>query len=194
MSDQRNPTYTHLLDLAEGLFNEKGYDGVSLRDLAAALSIKHASLYHHVPGGKQQLYSAVMERTLYRHRDGMEAAIRDTPGNIIDRLRAVAAWILHQPAFDEHRMRTQDLPHLAPERQQALAFLAFRSFQQPVRDLLLIARQNGEIDVQNIDLAAVMFLRGIHALHNVPFQYTSTSKEAVAEEVIQLLLNGWRPR
>jgi AcrR family transcriptional regulator len=194
VTDQRSPTYAHLLDLAEGLFNEMGYDGVSLRDLARELGIKHASLYHHVPGGKQQLYIAVMERTLHRHRVGIETAIRETQGSIVDKMRAVAAWILGQPPFDEHRMRTQDLPHLPPEQQQALSFLAFRSFQQPVRDVLLIARQQGEIDLHNIDLAAVMFLRGIQALHDVPFEYTTTSKEAVAEDVIQLLLNGWRPR
>jgi AcrR family transcriptional regulator len=194
VSDQRSETYARLLDLAERWFGEKSYSEVSLRDLAGELGIKHASLYHHVPGGKQQLYIAVIERILRRHREGIEAAIRDTHGDIVDKMRAVAAWILTQPPFDEHRMRTQDVPHLAPEHGQALTFLAFRSFQQPVRDLLLLANAKGEIRVKNIDLAAVMFLRGIHALHAVPFQYTDTSKEQVAEEVIELLLNGWRPR
>jgi hypothetical protein len=31
-----------------------------------------------------------MERTLHRHRAGIEAAIRETPGEIVDKMRAVA--------------------------------------------------------------------------------------------------------
>jgi AcrR family transcriptional regulator len=194
MSEQRGETYNHLLDLAERWFVERGYAEVSLRDIAKALGIKHASLYHHVPGGKQQLYLAVMERMLNRYRKGIETTIGETPGDLREKMRAIASWLLQQRPFDEHRMRRLDLPHLEPEHQRSLSFLSFRSFQQPMRDVLLIAREKGEIDVDNIDLAAVMFLRAIQALHDVPFQYTQTNKETVAEDVIHLLLDGWRKR
>lgn len=194
MNDQHNPTYYHLLDAAEKWFSEKSYAEVSLRDLARELNIKHASIYHHLPGGKQELYIAVMERMLNRYREGIVLTIQSTQGDIQTRMRIVAAWMLEQPPFDEHKMRTQDLPHFPPEQQRTLSFLAFRSFQQPMRDMLLIAREKGEIDVRNIDLAAMMFLRSVQALHDVPFQDTQTSQEAVAEDIIQILLNGWRKR
>lgn len=194
MTEKQSETYTLLLDLAETAFGEKGYTGVSLRNLADMLGIKHTSIYYHVPGGKQSLYVAVMERTLWRYREGIENATLRVQGDISAKMHAIAKWLLSQPPFDYHRMRTGDLIHLTPEHQRSLMYLSFRSFQQPVRDMLLLARENGEIDVRNIDLAATMFLGQIQALHNVPFEYTQTNKEAVAIEIIDLLLNGWRKR
>jgi AcrR family transcriptional regulator len=194
LTDKQSATYVQLLDLAEARFGEKGYAGVSLRELANELGIKHASLYHHVPGGKQQLYVAVMERTLQRYRAGIQEVMNKTQGDIATKLLEIAVWLLEQPPFDYHRMTTADLTHIDPEHQRSLTIMAFHSFQQPIRDVLLLARENGEITVRNLDLAAMMFLGEIQALHNVPFQYTLTSKEAVAEEIIDLLLNGWRKR
>lgn len=43
------------------LFAAHGYDGVSMRDIAAAVNVKPASLYKHF-SGKQALFDAVVER------------------------------------------------------------------------------------------------------------------------------------
>ena len=50
-----------ILDSAEALFAEKGYDGVSMRLLAETAEVSKASVFHHF-GSKQGLYSAVLER------------------------------------------------------------------------------------------------------------------------------------
>ena len=42
------------------LFRHKGYDGVSLGDIAAATGLGRSSLYHHFPGGKEQMADAVL--------------------------------------------------------------------------------------------------------------------------------------
>ena len=42
-----------VLDGAAKLFTERGYAAVTLRDIAAEVGIRHTSLYHHVPGGKE---------------------------------------------------------------------------------------------------------------------------------------------
>lgn len=50
-----------ILDAAEALFAERGFDGASMRDLATAAGLQPASLYNHFPG-KHALYEAVLER------------------------------------------------------------------------------------------------------------------------------------
>ncbi|MEQ8479510.1 MAG: TetR family transcriptional regulator [Hoeflea sp.] len=50
-----------LLDAAERLFAERGYDGASVRDIAAAAGAQIASVsFHH--GGKEALFEKVIER------------------------------------------------------------------------------------------------------------------------------------
>lgn len=42
------------------LFREQGYDGVSLANIAEATGLGKASLYHHFPGGKDEMVMATL--------------------------------------------------------------------------------------------------------------------------------------
>jgi AcrR family transcriptional regulator len=70
MERESSESRERVLQQAEHLFSERGYAAVTLRDIAAGLGIRQASLYHHVPGGKEQLYVEVTERNLRRIRMG----------------------------------------------------------------------------------------------------------------------------
>jgi AcrR family transcriptional regulator len=50
-----------LLDKLMALFREHGYDGTSMADISAATGLGKSSIYHHFPGGKQEMASAVLE-------------------------------------------------------------------------------------------------------------------------------------
>ena len=56
-------TAQRVMDIAEDLFATQGYDGTSLREIAAGAGIKEPGLYNHFPG-KQALYEAVLFRAL----------------------------------------------------------------------------------------------------------------------------------
>ena len=51
-----------VLDVAEALFMDRGYNAITLRDIADELGIKQASLYSHFPGGTEQLFMSMSER------------------------------------------------------------------------------------------------------------------------------------
>ncbi len=86
---RRRPPYdaARLLDVAVAVFNERGYDGTSMEDLARAAGITKSSFYHHVDG-KEALLSAACDRAL----DAL-FAIRDEPttntGRAFDRFEHV---------------------------------------------------------------------------------------------------------
>lgn len=44
------------------LFRWGGFEGVSLGDIAKATALGRSSLYHHFPGGKEEMAEAVMDR------------------------------------------------------------------------------------------------------------------------------------
>jgi TetR/AcrR family transcriptional regulator len=54
-------TAERILDAAEALFAERGYEGTTLRDVAERVGLRTPSLYNHFPN-KESLYEAVLER------------------------------------------------------------------------------------------------------------------------------------
>ena len=60
-------TKGRIVEAAFGLFAERGYHAVSVRDIAAAVGVKDASLYNHFPG-KQAIFDAVLAAQLERTR------------------------------------------------------------------------------------------------------------------------------
>lgn len=73
-----------VLQIAARLFNERGYDGTSMEDLARKLGITKSAIYHHVRG-KEELLLLAVDRAL----DGLVAVageVRAMPGPAIDRL------------------------------------------------------------------------------------------------------------
>lgn len=61
----RNPEGTRraVLDAAERLFAERGFDGTSLRDIAGASGVSQPLIQHHF-GGKERLHASVIERSI----------------------------------------------------------------------------------------------------------------------------------
>ena len=53
-----------ILDAAAQIFSQKGYHATSMQDIAEAVHLQKASLYHHV-SSKQEILEALMERALH---------------------------------------------------------------------------------------------------------------------------------
>jgi AcrR family transcriptional regulator len=63
-----------LLEVAVGVFNERGYDGTSMEDLARRLGLRKSSIYHHV-AGKEELLDLAVTRAL----DALFAVLKEEP-------------------------------------------------------------------------------------------------------------------
>ncbi|WP_344530942.1 helix-turn-helix domain-containing protein [Streptomyces albiaxialis] len=58
---QRERTRLALLRESRRLFSERGYAAVGLAELVRAAGVTKGALYHHFPGGKTDLFRAVLE-------------------------------------------------------------------------------------------------------------------------------------
>ena len=63
-----------ILKVAAILFKEKGYSAISMRDIAAKMDIKAASLYNHI-SGKQEILAAIILEVAIEFTKGMERVI-----------------------------------------------------------------------------------------------------------------------
>lgn len=68
MTDTRPDTKDRLLDAAEELFLDKGFEHVSIRELAAAADVNVAAVNYHFHG-KDNLYAEVVQRRFTKQRD-----------------------------------------------------------------------------------------------------------------------------
>lgn len=183
-----------VLHAAERLFAQKGYTSVTLRDIAAEVGIRHTSLYHHAPGGKEELFIEVTERNLQRHRDGLTQAIQQAGADVRAQLCAAADWLLSQPPMDLVRMVHSDMAAINPTHAERLSNAAYDAMLSPIEAALERAQQRGEIRHRSMALIAGGLLGMIESLHAVPAMALVQSRHAMACELIDTFLDGLRPR
>lgn len=70
-------TRDDILDAAAQVFRKKGFHGASMADIAAAVNLQKASLYHHV-SSKQEILLALLDRALDILTERVEAIARQS--------------------------------------------------------------------------------------------------------------------
>lgn len=187
-----NETRRRILDIAEELFSKRGYSAVTLRDIATAVGIKHASLYYYAPGGKEGLYVEVMERNFKRHHDGLVEAIAGAGDDLRDQIQAVAGWITSQPPMDLSRMMHADMPAIQPEHAERLMQSAYDALRLPITEALRQARE--QVSITDYDMAALALVSVLQSVHNIPAAYPNAVRQRVGVEIANMMLYGWLKR
>ncbi|MGN7409024.1 MULTISPECIES: TetR/AcrR family transcriptional regulator [unclassified Sporosarcina] len=119
-------TKTRMIETATKLFQQRGYKAVGLNELLQACGITKGALYHHFPGGKEELLIACLQslnetltmdiESLFNRATSTEAAVRAVIGEMIkdlDRDGTIAGYtfssivsemsLLSEPARDACR-------------------------------------------------------------------------------------------
>jgi AcrR family transcriptional regulator len=191
--DKIGESRERVLRIAERLFNERGYTAVTLRDIADALGIRQASLYYHVPGGKEALFVEVSERSFHRHRAGLEAAILTAGTESREQLRGAARWILAQDVPDLGRMTNSDMPAIGEAHAQWLMQLAFESLLLPIAGIFRRAYESGECHSKEATLLGGAFISVIASIRHLPAHFTRQPKPEMADTLIDVFLYGLMP-
>ena len=92
LSRRGSQTRALILDAAEALFAERGFDATRLEDVAERVGIRRASIVYHFRD-KRELYDAVLEGVFGDFRERL-AAVLDTDRPWQQRIEAaIAAWV-----------------------------------------------------------------------------------------------------
>lgn len=190
MEQEVRDSTQRVLDVAETLFMDRGYNAITLRDIADELGIKQASLYYHFPGGKEQLFQAMAERMFERHHQGITAAIAANEGDLRSQLRDVAAWFSSQRPVKFMGMLHADLTALSPEHKEKLAQKAHSAMFRPLRQCFVEAQARGEIRAMHPDLLAGCFLWLMDGLSYGETRAGAPPRQAMADDIISMMLDG----
>jgi AcrR family transcriptional regulator len=175
-----------VLDAAEKLFSARGYAAVTLKDISEQLGIKQASLYYHVPGGKEDLFVEVMLRHLERRFQVLEQIIAAGSPGLEDCLMRVGMWLICQSPLNASRIIQTDLPDLSPDNAMKLQETMRRCSFAPIEDVFAC-----HCDQLNSDpgFIAGTFVAAIEAL-SVVKKYGFRSDEQLVSNLVSLMLHG----
>lgn len=117
LSDARR----RLFESALVLFGERGYHGVSVRDLATDLGLKSAALYSHVES-KQQLLFELVRFGVENHWARLRAALLESGSSAVEQIAAVthAHVLAHLEFLELAQVTNRELRCLEPDNAETI--------------------------------------------------------------------------
>lgn len=188
ISKKQADGHDRILDVAESLFQERGYTAITMRDIAKAAGMRTASLYYHFPS-KEQLFVSVRERMFERHRVGLQYTMEQTDKELRSQLFAAANWFLSQPPINFLSMMQADMPSLSEEAKLRLSQAVNQAIFEPLGQAFTTAQVNHQIrNVQPKLLVGFV----LSVLESIPHVHSpkSASREEMVKEMIAVLLEG----
>ncbi len=186
-----------ILREAIALFAGAGYAGVSVRDVAAAVGISAAALYHHFPD-KQSLYLAAVSQAFGRIEQDMRGALEsELPP--LQRLRCFVEHFTALVARDEQFRRLLQRELLDGDEAR-LALLAQHVFREPHAKIVALAREL-DTDMDPYLLAHSVVGLVLFCFQSAPLwrhlpggRATHDQPKAIAEHVVALLTRACVPQ
>ncbi len=179
------------------LFAQKGYSGLSMRQLALAVDLSVAAIYHHFPDKKTLYLEAV--RFAFSDKEQIFAQVWESGCPAEEKLarfvRSLIDVMLKDPDF--HRLMQREILEADPERMQLLAQGVFNREFCLLMQLAaeLAPGQDPHLIATSVIGLAKYYVEYQPLLKNFPGRKPEHEiPEVAAAHITQLLLNGLRAK
>lgn len=177
---KQEDTRQRILDEALELFSAKGYDSVSVGEIAKAVGIKAPSLYNHFPS-KQAIFDAIVESTAAQYAadtDKIDIHVQDvqkdvpafaeiTEDALFEKVRQIFEYSLHDETISRFRRMMTIEQFRSPE---LAALYSNRYVERILRYHAGIFRAliaSGEICAEDPDTLAMLYVAPVVTLIGV---------------------------
>lgn len=145
------------------VFFERGYSAATVREIAAELGFKAASIYNHYDG-KQQILVEVMESTLAELTAGLDEVIAASANPAA----AMRAAIVHHVVFHRNRYREAfvadtEMRSLEPDAYERMS-KGRRAYERRIQKILSQGQENGEFDVPDARVVSYAIITACSAV------------------------------
>ena len=195
MGVDKQHTKAEILAITIPLFADGGYAGVSMRQIARAVGVRAASLYHHFPD-KQTLYIEALAQAFSKHTDFMSESfvLQSSPKQRLNHLILRLCIRVHEDD-NFRRLLQREVLDGDKKRLQLLADQVFGNFFRDMSELCRSLSPDRDPHLMTVSILSLViyhfqitpirsFLPGFHTSHNDP--------EVIADHVVTLLENGCR--
>lgn len=150
----RNDTERRIIEATRKLFNEKGYVGMTLREVAKAVGIEAPSIYNYT-SSKQELVHKMVKTHTNIHRAKVAAALEDAGPDATSRLHAaVRAHVLYYCEEKDMVAMTSSMPHIeSPYREELVTVL--KAYEDVFKGIIRDGMASGEF--RQVDVTVVAF-------------------------------------
>ena len=141
-----NETAHKLLDAAEGLIKERGFNAFSFRDLQREVGVKTSTIHYYF-STKTDLGEAAAERFLERHKEAL-ASLEVSESSAVKRLHSIAGFFASNSAKGEFclgGMLTSDL-HAMNSVAGSILRDFFDHFEKWIETTVKLGKSRGEIN------------------------------------------------
>jgi AcrR family transcriptional regulator len=174
-----------ILSVAAKLFWAKGYEATSMSNLASALGITKASLYHHIDN-KESLLVALSMRSLERINAEVQQAMDAAPDDPLERFRAAVHAHVASALGDRsmHATMLTELRSLPPNHRRKVTRLRDQ-YDELMEGLIRAAQEAGQI---RSDIPARLQRLALLNMLNWTIFWFDPSGDATADSLADLFL------
>jgi len=189
MGGRGHSRYEELLETALRLFREKGYRATSMQDIADALGLRKASLYHYVKS-KQDLLVPAYQYTIDAHVRRLEQ-IAQAPGSARERLQEAIAS--HLQAIIDHAdlfaLYLREVGSL-PEHLRQVVHATNRAYRVRFAAIIQQGVETGEFKAVDPPVAALLILGACNWVSQWYRGGGRMSPQEITALFLEVLLNG----
>jgi len=191
MSDSTTDRREVLLDHAERLFSQRGYEATSVRDIADAMNIKAGSLYAHIET-KEDLLWEILTAAADRFFAAADPIIQSDllPLEKLKRLIAAHVKVITDSASSS-AVYTTEWRHLTEPRRSE--FAARRdAYEEMVRGLVREGIHTGEMADVDEKFATLLILSSMNWIYQWYRADGPMTPEEIARKLAEMLFRGLR--
>ncbi|MGV0833992.1 TetR/AcrR family transcriptional regulator [Mycolicibacterium thermoresistibile] len=177
---------------AARIFAMRGYANVGIRDIADAVGIRGASLYHHFESKEEILFEICL--TVTREPVEENLPLLDLAGSPADRLAAlVEAHVLHlRRRRVEHLVGEHERASLTPEHLAEIDRYRYY-YHRRVRDVLVAGMRAGEFREMDAKIVALGLMDMLNGVSGWIRGDSDDDVRPVIETYQKLIFDGLRP-
>ncbi|MBA3265878.1 MAG: TetR/AcrR family transcriptional regulator, partial [Nocardioidaceae bacterium] len=175
-----------LIDIARGLFAERGFEGTAIEEIASRAEVSKPIVYEHF-GGKEGLYAVVVDREILQLLSMMRSSL--TAGNPRDLLEQAAFAFLDyiEDSTNGFRILVRDSP-LGSESGSFVSIIG--EVASRVEYILAAEFEARGFDAQYAPMYAQMLVGMVGATGQWWLDERKPSKAEVASHLVNLAWNG----